>query len=301
MYLQFLATKEKNTVKRVINTIKTASCIFALTLLLCSALTWNTALAQSAPVVPAEIPDSCDPDYMDVLNARSYLEGKREYEQAQRIILKPDSVLEYSCLHIDIDVLGNWGATFSENGIVRAGNPPQFDGGINIFGGNLDNALSLVVYESLQGFVDSFDHIYGGGTFTLIPSAGSGCNPMNIVWFASKCANFDPNWWVDYNNLALADVRTLPEPCAFLGLDTDRSTNISAALAAAYPVPATPAASGGMDLLDAFITETTGACSGPGNTPVPTGVTVTLNDGTNVSGAVCVIPKCHYNGSACVP
>lgn len=256
--------------------------------------------AQSAPVDPNEIPDSCDPDYMDVLNARSYLEGKREYEQAQRIILKPDSVLEYSCFHIDADVLGNWGATFSENGIVNAPNPPEFDTGINIFGGSLDAALALVVEQSLVGFLNSFDHIYGGGTFTIPPPSGSGCNPMNIVWYASKCANFDPNWWVRFDNLAIADIRTLPEPCAFLGLDPDRSTNVTGALAAAYPAPNTPAASGGMDLLNAFLTETTGACSGAGNNPIETGVIITMTGGSTVNGAVCVKPKCHYNGSACV-
>jgi len=48
----------------------------------------GTACAQSA---------ACDSDFQDVMNARATMEATREVEMAQRIILKPDSVLEYSC------------------------------------------------------------------------------------------------------------------------------------------------------------------------------------------------------------
>lgn len=71
-----------------------------------------------AGLVFAQIPDTCDADYYDVLRARSYVEGKREMEVAQRIILKPDSVLEYSCFNDALNDLGNFPSHFSERGLA---------------------------------------------------------------------------------------------------------------------------------------------------------------------------------------
>ena len=224
-------------------------------------------------------------------------------ETAQRIILKADSVLEYSCFHIDVDHLGNQGARFSENGLVQAaGNPAEFDGGINIYGGNLDNALALVVEAPLVQFLSSFSHLYGGGTFTIIPPAAAGCNPMNIVFYASKCENFDPEWWVRFEDLASDDIRILPEPCT--GYDDGRTTLISAAIGsgssypggAAYP---SPGASGGIDSITPYIDEMGGACSGAGNDPIRTGVTAKYSDGSTQQDAICVKPGCYFNGTSC--
>lgn len=243
------------------------------------------------------LPDSCDADYFDVLRARSYLEGKREMDAAQRIILKADSVLEYSCFYIDVDFVGNWGATFSENGLVGAGgNPPEFDGGIGIFGGSLDSALGHVVETSLVGFMESFSHIYGGGTYT-VPALGALCNPMNVVWAASKCANFDPNWWVRLGRLPARDIRTLPDPCS----EPDRATTIRAALDASYPDPQPVAASGGMDAVNSFLGHISGGCSTPeSRDAISTGIRGIYSNGTMVDEAICINPRCSYNGTRCV-
>jgi hypothetical protein len=245
--------------------------------------------AQAQP-----IPATCDEDYYNVLTARTYLEGQREIEAAQRIILKQDSVLEYSCFHLDIDLVGQNGGIFSENGIrLSPGNPPEFDGGINIFAGDLDNALNSTVSLTLVGFLESFSHNYMGGTFAGFPPAGAGCNPMNIVWFVSKCTNFDPNWWVDLSRLATNDIRIYPEPC----LGGNRSSDIATAAAASYPAPG---ATGGMDAAQTFVQYLTGNCSAPGNQPIRTGIFANMLIGgtlTEIEDGVCVQPGCYYNGA----
>lgn len=239
------------------------------------------------------VPPSCDAEYYQVLRNRAFLEGTREVEAAQRIILKADSVLEYSCFHIDLDFVGNWGATFSENGLAPD-NPPEFDGGIAIYGGNLDTALTGAVSSSLIGFMESFSHIYGGGTFT-IPTAGTVCNPMNVVWAASKCANFDMNWWVGLEQLSARDIRTLPLPCG----SGNRSSAISDAYDLIYPAPASPPALGGMETVTSYLGNISGSCTGASAGEIPTGITATFRTG-NVNVAVCVNPGCYYNGTACV-
>jgi hypothetical protein len=238
------------------------------------------------------VPPSCDANYYEILRARSFLEGQREMEAAQRLILKADSVLEYSCFHIDLAFAGNWGATFSENGLVPD-NPPEFDGGIAIYGGSLDAALGNVVEATLVGFMDSFSHIYGGGTYT-VPVGGNICNPMNVVWAASKCANFDPNWFVTMSRLAGRDIRTLPLPCS----DNGRTDRITAALEAAYPDPETPPASGSMAAVTSYIDNISGACTGESGESIPTGILAISTRG-NVDSAVCLNPRCFYNGTGC--
>lgn len=65
------------------------------------------AFAQPAPS-PREpgIPDSCDQDFYNVMEARSLLEATREMEVAETLILRPDSVLEYSCFNVRLDETG---------------------------------------------------------------------------------------------------------------------------------------------------------------------------------------------------
>lgn len=272
------------------------------------------ACAQSLPVDPDQIPDSCDPDYMDVLNIRAYLEGKREMETAQRVILKQDSVLEYSCFNEAEIWLGTYGGRFSEYGYnAGPGSIPGFDGvppPFRIYPNSLENALSHVVEFTLVRFLDSFSHIYGGGTFPITPNPLAGCNPMNIVWYTSKCKNFDPNWWVRFEDLSAVDIRIFPIPCAPL-YDPDRITNINTAIGASYPAPydvdrPTPPPNprnGAMDFLDSHLPTIRGACAGG----IETGVTVQLWDRTAtpptqtniVSDAVCVQPKCYFTGTGC--
>src|SRR5437016_4882806 len=58
------------------------------------AMSLITGIARATPTTP------CDPEYMDALEARAYLEAQREVAQNQNYILKPDSVLEYTCFDL---------------------------------------------------------------------------------------------------------------------------------------------------------------------------------------------------------
>ena len=244
--------------------------------------------------VSAQVPPTCDQDYYDLLGAKGYLEGKREMEAAQRIILKADSVLEYSCFHNDVTWLGQYGGIFSENRLSSAVTPPEFDGTPEpISATHLDNALSTVVYDSLVGFLQSFRHVYGGGSYPFTPPSGD-CNPMNVVWHIAKCESFDPSTWIRMQDLAASDIRFYPEPCD----DGNRQNRIQTAYDVVTVEPSAPPANGSGTTLDWFTDDLTGDC-GTSNA-VPTGMTVTLEVGgssTTFEEAVCTKPKCSYNGS----
>lgn len=72
----------------------------------------------------AQMRESCDADFMDVMKARAGLEATREMEMAQTIINKPDSVLEYSCFVSDIK---NFPVLFSNNTTDRFFYDPPLD------------------------------------------------------------------------------------------------------------------------------------------------------------------------------
>ncbi|HRQ60324.1 MAG TPA: hypothetical protein PLO23_02230, partial [Alphaproteobacteria bacterium] len=49
------------------------------------------------PAQAQEVSKTCDITVQNQMKQQGWLEGQRELEMAQRLILKPDSVLEYSC------------------------------------------------------------------------------------------------------------------------------------------------------------------------------------------------------------
>jgi hypothetical protein len=58
----------------------------------------------------------CDPQFMDAIEARGYIEAQRQIEQNNNYILQQDSVLEYTCFD---RLLGN----LSDDGLWRNGAP----------------------------------------------------------------------------------------------------------------------------------------------------------------------------------
>ncbi len=72
--------------------------------ILCFLLVVDPVLAQQSQ--NDTLPKTCDRDVMDVMNLRAQLEGEREMEVAAALILKPDSVLEYSCFGREVVRLG---------------------------------------------------------------------------------------------------------------------------------------------------------------------------------------------------
>lgn len=271
---------------------------------------------------PIELSPGCDPEFYDVMAARSWLEGQREVEVAERLILKPDSVLEYSCFDDRVAELGaganlmfsdnvaapgplftNHGTGASRPDIMGPPAVPQADIPIGDPGPNppgtppvllssqTDNSLNLTVRTPYFGYAGvNFGHVYGGGTYAAIPPPAASCNAMNAVWLFLKCQDFDKNQFRTLRELSLVDPRDMPLPCN----DPNRGTNWANNLAAAFPNAGTP---GAIDLFDAYLPKAkarvAGSCS---EDPIPTGVQVSAPGGP-YDDAVCPTPGCYYDGS----
>ena len=107
----------------------------------------------------AAVTSPCDPQYMDALEGRAYLEAQREIMQNQNLIVKPDSVLEYSCFDSILRTIARANgdrSNFSESN--RWGEVP------NHGTQSLDNAIQAVVGASLTSYITAnFNHNYLGG------------------------------------------------------------------------------------------------------------------------------------------
>lgn len=156
------------------------------------------------------VPDStCNQSVLDAMNERAWLEGKREMEVAQRIILKPDSVLQYSC--------------FSKR----------------VAEGGGDGYVSTMANKYLS---DNFNNAFAGGQY---PHPGDPCAYMNIpwdqvkcedsglceTWKYSRCKNIDISFFNPLVDFATGDPRTLPSACN----EPNRTANWQNALDAATP------------------------------------------------------------------
>ncbi len=277
----------------------------------------------------AVLPASCDSEFYDVMEARATLQAKRDVEMAQTIILKPDSVLEYSCfMNRLIEVSGVAGKIFSGNvkpplfqeppmtytpsgpylptidedavtapnsgqSEVKVGpNPPGGD----LHADRLGNALGLLVTASLNEFMyPAFGHTFAGGTYA--GEVSDVCEPMRLVWDFLRCKNFDPNLFMTFEELVDNDRRTHPVVCA----DTNRTSVWQDNIDKSYAAPGDP---GGAEPVITYLDKLDSAnCSSLG--PIKTGIQVyRLDRGDSKwkiihDDAVCVAAGCYYDGSAC--
>lgn len=239
--------------------------------------------AAATPVAPVVSP-GCDPEFYDVLEARTWAEAEREYEIAGRLILKPDSVLEYSCFNARMNELGS-------------------------LSGDLDSFINMLAREPATVFLtDNYGHTLGGGTYT---GASPVCGAMNAVWNYLKCQDFNRNLFItlkdivgqphmgdtDPRTVAHQDGSPPPEPpCPDPGA---RQARWASQIAAAFPVPAIPAEPGGVDLATHYnqqLQHIGAGCSEA--TAVPTGTQVLIN-GAQFDDAVCSVPGCSYGSGGC--
>lgn len=249
----------------------------------------------SAPVCAEVVPGtSCDVEVYDVLSERAWLEGQREVEVAQQLILKPDSVLEYSCFQqrrnelraLGMDWSGSGGLSFGEItrligeliGVAAAqafllGDTESFNNIIDDVGDiAFDGILAELGVDSLEALIDNplqnyltdnFYHTLAGGTYDQ--GAVGLCDAMNVVWNFMKCSNFDEETFYTLDQLTTSDFRTLPQQCSV----TTRAQRLVDAIDVAYPEPTSPASLGGMDAVNLRLPMLT-QCGAP----IPTGLTV---------------------------
>lgn len=250
----------------------------------------NIALAQP-------IPETCDPDYKAVLDARAWMGGKRDMESAQTLIGQ-GSVLSLSCFSGQVTFMGvAANSLFSDN--VRSPilfnlpplaffpndihqptiiSPP----GPNPPGGmtaqTLDIMLARLVLASLAV------HLANIRPGAIPASAGALCSSMAGVWRDAKCTNVNDALWITLEAHRTTDRRNFG--CGDRGRWNTRWNT-------GYPAP------GGTGALDAatsyrnFIVPGASPNCG-GVQPVPTGMTVNIR-GAGYPDAVCPPVGCWYN------
>ncbi|MFK7838785.1 MAG: hypothetical protein AB8B83_00505 [Bdellovibrionales bacterium] len=282
----------------------------------------------------ANVPATCDPGFADVIEARSYMEASREIEMAQTLILKPDSVLEYSCFNNRLAEL-NAADNIMFTGNLLPGSPlfqdpvleytppgtpysmflPTIDasavdqanflGGAGVlFGPQAPGAVAITpdLLGNILGILvtDSlFQFVYDnfGHTYgggTFSGLTGGICAPMQAVWQFSKCVNAGNSWFRRFNEYTLGDFRTRPIPCNI----ASRNTFWPTAIAASNPDPGNP---GGVTPMNTQATQLdSSACSSV--TPVPTGVVVYHGSPLaeqSYEDAVCLAAGCYFDGTSC--
>ena len=272
-------------------------CIYMFVMACGSLLTTSPSKAVS---VIADSP--CDTLYYESLSARAWLEAQREISQNQNIILKPDSVFQYTCF----DGLTRELASASSNmlsGTTAYGSPL---GGSSSFA----TALNELVNNSLITYIGNN---FGGSTYNLlsghtaalgiyhtpntVSSSGGApysCDIMARVWQAAKCINFVTNSNSDgfytFGEYASGlDVRHLPNTCT--PITGNWAGNLATGLTSG---PWTN------DPVKTYITLTepddcTGASCNCDGDPIPTGLTgVNKTYPSGFAEHICLQPGCRY-------
>ncbi|PCI56824.1 MAG: hypothetical protein COB36_00690 [Alphaproteobacteria bacterium] len=257
-----------------------------------------------APVIPAS---PCDALYYETLSARAWLEAQREITQNQNLILKPDSVFEYTCFDMLVKEL-------AVHGTEMLSETSAF--GTPLSNTSLDNTLQSLVISSLYAYHQAnfgyYPGLLGGHTAGLavfhnprsnissIPSSYN-CDIMEKVWHAAKCINFASNsttegffTLAEYAGTSVLDKRTIPSLCT--PIPAQWAANLTTALTTG---PWTN------DPVQTYITQltpptcpSTGSCSCSGD-PIPTGLNVSrAGTGvtvTNYEEHICLQPGCRYH------
>ncbi|MDH5721878.1 MAG: hypothetical protein OEY94_00965 [Alphaproteobacteria bacterium] len=276
--------------------------IISLKIVLCclcfSVLVIHSNTTQAASLI-ADTP--CDSLYYETLSSRAWLEAQREITQNQNIILKPDSVFEYTCFDLFLRELADHAAQMlSESGSY--GTP------LNLAA--MDNALTTLVENSVNAYIMNNFENAGGFTYDLLgghpaaigidhtPAGGIfggtySCDIMGRVWQAAKCINFVTNsatdgfyTFAEYQSDS-TDKRRLPVAACGSITPTVWGDNIAVGLTTG---PWTN------DPLQTYLSQTVpdAGCTG---SPIPTGITVNRSGvkPNNYDEKICLQPGCRFD------
>lgn len=202
----------------------------------------------------------CDPEFLEAMDKRAWMEGEREMEAAQTIIKKQASILQYSCFLNQLPSAASlWSNSWPSINPIRKTNMSQ--------------KLGSVVAGPAQAYLRN-NFAYSGL-----------CESMYDAWQESKCADFDKgNFW-EFKDLVGFDPRQFPLECPAQEARTERWTD---AMRIAYPAPG---GAGGLDPLNPYMKLIEGPCN---ETPiVKTGVLVSGTiDEDPVEETFCIPPGC---------
>lgn len=186
------------------------------------------------PNAPKSDSSACDANFMNQIYAKAFLEAEREVVINNAMILKPDSVLEYSCFDQQAAAVAIDGAP------IFSGSDEWAPGSVSIRPGTvdidvymdfrLDTSIELLVLESLKDYVDrNFAHDFLGGAAvgdnnniadTIVTVSTAPCDFMYLVHDVSRCDDFALNTrfmtfdsYFSEPDLISNDPRILPQTC----------------------------------------------------------------------------------------
>ncbi len=260
-------------------------------------------LAKADPATTALSP-TCNGNILQSIEMRGWLEAEREVVQNQNIIVKPDSVMEYTCFDSHLNNLALNGAEiFSEN-------LSDWSGASNISDDDMDNALNNMVWSSANGYLEqNFGHTLLGGRSAInypLPSSVNGadytCDIMDKIWEVAKCYNFQqlPNdGFMEFDKYATTDNRMLPTPC---GAADSRVIDyvIGTYVSPDWAPEMKPAVKASYD--NATLYNLVRNCGGSSRV-IKTGIRIFDDSPSSPrNDAICLNPGCAYNGTnACTP
>lgn len=284
---------------------------------------------QSYAADAADPETPCDPQFMQAMSARAWLEAQREITQNQNLISKPDSVLEYSCF---IGFLNRAASNFTIGGLGRQFSETRAWDTDGFSETSTDQALTNVVASALKTYLDGNfpkPQKYLGGRLDIEPDRANvgtvngdtdyNCAEMARVWEAARCLNFqdgdhaEKDGFRDFFWYRDNDPRDLPgdpiKSCKALntGLPDVYDTNIKEAFNNKQTNFVLPAADDknpdgtpyeADDVKSYFDLILPGACGNGGN-PIPTGVTIRRGGNAGQADGVCPNPGCSLVGGRC--
>lgn len=225
----------------------------------------------------------CNPTILSQMNAKAVQHTMQESVQNQAFVVRPDSVLEYSCFARQTDL----GGTKSPVGEFMA---PIFSE--NTHWGMIhddmhtDRILTNVVSTPLATYIPSqFPYNYLGNRSTR-----RGCDQMAQVWQEAKCRNFqtDPGeGYFSFEQYALiADPRIMPTTgCAKPDWNTYNTAAKTGAWEAGFKTEVQTTFANVINTLKP------GACGAP----ILLQVQVRLEGTTEYPDGFCIKPGCVYN------
>ncbi|NCC22814.1 MAG: hypothetical protein EOM26_10195 [Alphaproteobacteria bacterium] len=267
--------------------------------------------------------NACDGDYMNTIFAQAWLKGQYDVIVNQTLILKPDSVFEYTCFTDFLDnTEENIAPLFSESQLLKelyvdigtTRGPRIIRVGFAREIGSMAEVIAQAIRPALAEYIaGNFWHTYLGGTSGL-----DMCASMTSVWHEAKCVNFHPDHYgtdtdetfYEIEDFVNIDPRQHPD-----GLACDITAVSELLIQTTYnpdfsyvrqdlPVPPQSLADSYVELREH------NNCSMP---PVPVGITFRHRDPRNqpvreigyedVEEYVCPQQGCHYaeRGGSCEP
>ena len=266
-----------------------------------SFLTWTFSLLLALTVQAGSVraqATACDPQFMDAIDARGFVEAARENVQNQNLIFKPDSVFEYSCFRDHVPP-----TSLYADYLFRMS---------SITGPTTDPIGQYLT----QNFADEYLNSRYTAPNPALPAPPAGmCNAIASLWEVSRCMNFynreDLEGFFDLTYYTSGEPRQLPTSLAACPAPAYTGLNMALDIAYNGRVPIWtmgPYLRDGVDYIadpvNIFIragANTTGIdmyTSGECGTPIPTGMIVTDFNSplgtTAFNEKVCSNPACVY-------